>query len=167
MTDSNRKAPHIRRIVTKHDASGKSVVWIDGAATNHRFPDEKISSTLMWATDETPTPFLVEEDAGNRVLGTPPPSGGSRFTMMEIQPGNTAHGLHRTDTIDYVICIAGEIDMDMEDSKVTMRAGDVLIQLGTNHGWVNRGTVPCRLAVVLVDGKPKRAGSVSGTQGAR
>jgi mannose-6-phosphate isomerase-like protein (cupin superfamily) len=167
MSDNSRKAPSIRRIVTTHDNSGKSVVWIDAPATNHKFPDEKVSSTLMWATDETPTGFLVQEDAGNRVLGTAPPAGGTRFTVMEVQPGNQAHGLHRTDTIDYVICISGEIDMDMEDSKVTLKAGDIMIQLGTNHGWVNRGSVPCRLAVVLVDGKPKRAGSVAGTQGAR
>ena len=167
MTEDNRKAPQIRRIVTRHDAGGKSVVWLDGPATNHKYPDGKISSTLMWATSETPADFIAGEDAGNRILGTAPPAGGTRFTVMEIQPGNAAHGLHRTDTIDYVICISGEIDMDMEDSKVTLRAGDILVQLGTNHGWVNRGAVPCRMAVVLVDGKPKRPGSVSGTQGAR
>jgi uncharacterized cupin superfamily protein len=77
------------------------------------------------------------------------------------------HGLHRTDTVDYVICIAGEIDMDLDDSTVTMRAGDVMVQLGTNHAWANRGTVPARVAFVLVDGTPKRAGSVTGAQNAR
>ncbi len=86
---------------------------------------------------------------------------------MEILPGNSLHGLHRTDTIDYVICISGEIEMLMDDSSVRLGAGDIMIQRGTNHGWVNKGTVPCRLAVILVDGKPKRSGSVTGVQNAR
>jgi quercetin dioxygenase-like cupin family protein len=87
--------------------------------------------------------------------------------MMEFQPGNAGH-LHRTDTVDYVICIAGEIDMVLDDAQsVTLRAGDVAIQRGTNHAWINRGDKPCRLAVVLVDAAPKREGSISGLVSAR
>jgi uncharacterized cupin superfamily protein len=62
--------------------------------------------------------------------------------------------MHRTETIDYVIVIAGEIDMDMDEETVHLRAGDVMVQRGTNHAWVNRGTVPARLAFVLVDAAP-------------
>ena len=166
MTD--RKPPSFRRVVTGHDTSGKAVVWIDGAATNHKYPDEKVSSTLMWSTMETPATYSGAEDEGARILGTAPPAGGTRFTMMEFQPGNAQHGLHQTDTIDYVICISGEMTMHVDDGKsVVLRPGDVLIQRGTAHGWENRGAVPCRLAVVLIDGTPKRAGSVSGTTNAR
>ena len=50
---------------------------------------------------------------------------------------------------------------------VTLTPGDVLIQRGTNHGWVNNGTVPCRLAVVLLDGTPKRPGSIAAMGHAR
>src|SRR5215469_10453396 len=57
-------------------------------------------------------------------------------------------------TIEDVIVIAGEIDMDMDDSTVHLRAGDVMVQRGTNHAWVNRGIVPARLAFVLIDAKP-------------
>jgi quercetin dioxygenase-like cupin family protein len=167
MTDPQRKAPHIRRIVTGHDKAGKAVVWIDAPAANHKFPDESVTSTLVWVTDETPADFTSDEDAGNRILGTAPPAGGTRFAVIEFQPGNKSHGLHRTDTVDYVICISGEIDMEMDDSTVKMKAGDVMIQRGTNHAWVNRGKQPARVAFVLVDGKPKRAGSVSGATSAR
>jgi quercetin dioxygenase-like cupin family protein len=167
MAEIQRKGPYIRRIVTGHDAAGKAVVWRDGLAGNHKFPDESVSSTLMWVTDETPADLLGEDDAGERIIGTAPPAGGTRFTVMEIAPGNTLHGLHRTDTIDYVICIAGEIAMRLDDSTVTMKAGDIMIQRGTNHGWINPGTVPARIAVVLIDGKPKRAGSVTGSRNAR
>jgi quercetin dioxygenase-like cupin family protein len=87
--------------------------------------------------------------------------------MMEFQPGNEAH-LHRTDTIDYVICIEGEIDMLLDERQfITMKAGDVLIQRGTNHAWANRSNKPCRLAVVLLDALPKREGSISGLVSAR
>ena len=102
--------PHFRRIVTKHDSRGKAAIWIDANATNHKFPNKKISSTLMWSTDGSPTLILSDEDAGDRILGSAPPPCGSRFTMMEFQPGNEAT-LHRTDTVDYVICLSGEIDM--------------------------------------------------------
>lgn len=168
MTDQARQPPHIRRIVTGHDPAGKAVIWIDVPAANHKFPDDKVSSTLMWSTTATPAEFLGSEDEGARILGTAPPAGGTRFTMMEFQPGNELHGLHRTDTIDYVICISGEMTMLVDDGRaVTLRPGDVLIQRGTAHGWVNKGSEPCRLAVVLIDGAPKRPGSVAGTAQAR
>ena len=166
--EKERPAPRFRRVVTGHDAAGHAVVWIDGEAGNHKFPDDKVSSTLMWSTDATPSDIRGTDDEGDRKLGTSPPPGGSRFTMMEFAPGNELHGLHRTDTIDYVICISGAITMLLDgDAKVVLHPGDVLIQRGTNHGWVNAGTVPCRLAVVLLDGSPKRAGSISGGGNAR
>ena len=163
-----RQAPKMRRVVTGHDADGKAVVWLDGNASNHKFPDGHVSSTMMWSTEALPSDFLGSVDDGSRVLGTNPPPGGSRFTMMEFQPGNELRGLHRTDTIDYVICISGEMTMYLDDGvTVVLRPGDVLIQRGTNHGWVNTGSVPCRLAVVLLDGAPKRAGSITGAGNAR
>lgn len=169
MTDqAKRQGPVFRRIVTGHDAGGTPVIWLDVPAENHKFPDEKVSSTLMWSTDRSPTGFSGSEDEGARILGSAPPAGGSRFTMMEFLPGNAVHGVHRTDTVDYVICIAGEIDMFLDETRfVTLRPGDVLIQRGTYHAWANRGTVPCRLAVVLLDAVPKREGSVAGAVSAR
>jgi quercetin dioxygenase-like cupin family protein len=164
---TERTAPNFRRVVTGHDASGKPVIWIDGNATNHKFPSDKISSTLMWSTDASPTQILSDEDEGTHILGSAPPANGSRFTMMEFQPGNAAN-LHRTDTVDYVVCVAGEIDMFLDDTQfITLRAGDVLIQRGTYHAWANRSDKPCRIAVVLLDALPKREGSVSGLVSAR
>jgi naringenin degradation protein FdeH len=164
---TDRPLPKFRRIVTKHDAEGQPTIWFDGDASNHKFPTEKISSTLMWSTETTPTEIFGTADEGERILGSAPPPGGSRFTMMEFQPGNGAN-LHRTDTIDYVICIDGEIDMFLDEKQfITMKAGDVLIQRGTNHAWANRSNKPCRLAVILLDALPKREGSISGLVSAR
>ena len=86
------------------------------------------------------------------LTGTAPPAGGTRLAVLELQPGNTLHGLHHTDTIDYVICMAGEVEMAMDDTTVKMKAGDVLIQRGTNHAWANRSGRPCRMLFILIDG---------------
>ncbi|NNN18474.1 MAG: cupin domain-containing protein [Acidimicrobiaceae bacterium] len=156
MADSARSYIPIRRIVAGHDESGKSVIISDGEAENYRGLGTR-RSTLMWATKETPADFLNTEDAGLWKLGTPPPPGGTRFCIIESAPGATYPAMHRTDTVDYVICIKGEITMDLDDSTVVMKEGDVLIQLGTNHGWRNETDQPALVAFVLVDGKPKNS----------
>ncbi|WP_420224597.1 cupin domain-containing protein [Pigmentiphaga litoralis] len=61
--------------------------------------------------------------------------------------------MHRTQTIDYAIVLSGEITMLLDDSEVVLKAGDVLVQCGTNHAWSNRGTVPCQIAFILLDGE--------------
>ena len=167
MKVKNSKGLYIRRIVTGHDDSGKEIVWIDEPATNHKFPDEKMCSTLMWLTDGMPADYTVDEDMGDRIVGTAPPPGGTRFAIMEIQPGNEYHSQHRTDTVDYCICLSGQVEMMLGDEVVKMNTGDVLIQRGTRHAWLNRGTQPARLAFVLIDGKPKRSDSLSGADQAR
>ena len=148
--------PPIRRIVTGHDAEGTAKVLIDAAASNWKSSSPGTVSTLIWSTDATPADIAIGEaieDGGARILGTAPPADGTRFAVIDFPPGN--HGrMHRTETIDYVIVIAGEIDMDMDEETAHLRAGDVMVQRGTNHAWVNRGTTPARLAFVLIDARP-------------
>jgi mannose-6-phosphate isomerase-like protein (cupin superfamily) len=110
----------------------------------------------MWCTDKAPTDIAIgesAEDMGARMLGTAPPPNGTRFTINDIPPGMPGV-MHRTETVDYCIVLAGEIDMDMDDSTVHLKAGDIVIQRGTNHSWVNRGTEPARIAFVLIDAHP-------------
>ena len=103
---------------------------------------------------------------GARTLGTAPPPGGSRVAVIDFPPGNKP-AMHRTETIDYVFVLSGEIDMDMDDSTVHMKAGDVMVQRGTNHSWVNRSNALARLAFVLVDAVPLGIGhAVVGTAAA-
>ena len=59
--------------------------------------------------------------------------------------------MHATESVDYAIVLEGEIDMLLDDSEVHLKAGDFLIQQGTNHAWVNRGDRPCKIAFVLID----------------
>jgi quercetin dioxygenase-like cupin family protein len=145
-----------RRVVTGHDANNVAKVLIDAPATNSRNPPSGLTTTLMWCTDAMPCDMPVGEnieDMGARKLGTPPPPNGTRFTVIDFPPG-CPPSMHRTETIDYVIVLSGEIDMDMDESTVKLKAGDVVIQRGTNHAWANRGTENARIAVVLVDAKP-------------
>jgi quercetin dioxygenase-like cupin family protein len=148
--------PPIRRIVTGHDASNVAKVVMDGPAANWKSGSPGTVSTLIWSTDSTPADISIGEaieDLGARMLGTAPPANGTRFAVIDFPPGNSGR-MHRTETIDYVIVISGEIDMDMDRSTVRLKAGDVMVQRGTNHAWVNRGKEPARLAIVLLDAKP-------------
>jgi quercetin dioxygenase-like cupin family protein len=150
------KRAGVRRVVTGHDRDGVAKVIIDGEAVNARRSAGGHVSTLIWCTDETPADISIGEDIedmGARALGTPPPENGTRFAVIDFPPGNTP-AMHRTETIDFVIAVSGEIDMILDDSTVTLRAGDVMVQRGTNHAWHNRGSEPARVAFVLVDARP-------------
>ena len=148
----------VRRIVTGHDANGTAKAIIDGPAQNTR-PGSSPGqfTTLMWCTDSMPTKMPIGEDAedmGARILGTYPPVNGSRFMIAEYPPGNHPR-MHRTETIDYIIVLDGEIDMEMDEgAMVTMKRGDVMIQRGTYHSWINRSAEVCRMAFVLMDAEP-------------
>ncbi|HVA11969.1 MAG TPA: cupin domain-containing protein [Stellaceae bacterium] len=61
--------------------------------------------------------------------------------------------MHRTETIDYAIILEGEITMVLDDEDVLLKAGDVVVQCGTNHAWSNRSSAPCTIAFVLIDGE--------------
>ena len=67
--------------------------------------------------------------------------------------------MHRTETIDYVIVLEGDVEMEVDDSTIKLKAGDVLVQRGTNHAWINRGSEPARIAFILIDAKPLGIGN--------
>jgi mannose-6-phosphate isomerase-like protein (cupin superfamily) len=147
----------IRRIVTGHDKNNVAKVLMDGPASNHRESRPGSRSTLIWSSDGTPADIAIGEgieDRGARKLGTAPPENGTRFTINEIPPGRPGR-MHRTETLDYAIVLSGEIDMEMDDgATVKLKAGDVVVQRGTHHAWINRGSVPARIAFILIDAKP-------------
>jgi quercetin dioxygenase-like cupin family protein len=156
MTNDTGAYSPIRRVVTGNDANGTAKVLIDGPATNRRTSKSGGVSTLIWCTDRVPADISAGEDAedmGARLLGTPPPPNGTRFTVNDIPPGRIGP-MHRTETIDYVIVLSGELELQLDDSTVNLKAGDVLVQRGTNHAWINRGTQSARVAFILVDAVP-------------
>lgn len=170
----------IRRVVTVCDGKGKAVVGIDGPARNVKVRKASggLVSTLLWVTDETPVDISGRADRADREIGVAPPPRGSAFRIVDFPPtadsalmdneaviremgishagakaGDDARHplMHRTRSIDYAIVMSGEIDMLLDDTEVHLRAGDVLVQQGTDHAWVNRGREICRIAFVLID----------------
>lgn len=173
--------PHsIRRIVTGHDDTGKAIIEMDGPAPNQKIREGTgFVSTLVWVTDETPARMDLRADRADRTMGVPPPPMGSVLRVVEFPPvtqeaesvsqadllkvmgvthsskqGQPARHafMHRTKSVDYVIVMSGEIDMLLDDSEVHLKAGDIMVQQGTNHAWVNRSSAMCRIAFVLIDG---------------
>lgn len=61
--------------------------------------------------------------------------------------------MHRTESVDYGIVLDGEITLILDEAETTVKAGDIVIQRGTNHGWANRSGKNCRIAFILIDGK--------------
>ena len=149
-------ALRVRRVVTGHDTTGQAIVKIDEVA-RHLFTGRPGATACnIWTTEGFPVNNDGADDAGQRKAGTTLPNG-TIFRMIEFAPGVAARN-HRTDSIDYITVISGEIDMELDDSTVHLQTGDVMVQRGTIHNWVNRGTAPCVLTVVLVDAKSVEAG---------
>jgi mannose-6-phosphate isomerase-like protein (cupin superfamily) len=175
-------ASAIRRVVTGKDSTGRAVAMIDArAATVHERSETGITNTILWVTDCPPVDLSERADAADRKVGVVPPPGGTIFKVIEFAPqkdlksdyetrrrifrglglapegefrGNPPDpGMHRTKTIDYVLILSGEIDMLLDDSEIHLKAGDVVVQRGTNHAWVNRENEPCKVAFILIDAK--------------
>src|SRR6266568_6226048 len=147
----------VRRVVTGHDGSGRAVVKIDEVSKNIVSNRPGASGCVVWTTDTIPAGNSGDFDGAARKVGTTLP-GGTVFRVIEFSPG-VAPRVHRTDSIDYAVVISGEIDMELEKgTEVHLKAGDVLVQRGTVHNWINRGKAPCVIAFVLVDAKPAAAG---------
>lgn len=149
-------ALQIRRVVTGHDTSGRATVKIDEIAKNPVSSRPGATSCVVWTTHGFPVNNDGGEDESRRQTGTTLDNG-TIFRILELAPGVSPRN-HRTDSIDYAVVMSGEVDMELDDTTVHLKAGDVLVQRGTIHNWVNRGTEPCVIAFVLIAAKPVTAG---------
>jgi hypothetical protein len=162
-----------RRIVTGHDDKGRSIIAQDGAISTDPF-----GLTDFWQTEAHAAPDTSGEP--DRPTRLEPPPHGTRFRFFAVAPepqGLTAdqfdalaatafaaldagrcrvdtrrHPLmHTTQTIDYIVVMRGAITLLLDAEEVPLKPFDVVIQRGTNHAWVNRGSEPALLMAVLVD----------------
>jgi quercetin dioxygenase-like cupin family protein len=147
---------NIRRVVTGHDAQGRAVVTIDAPVSRIKNNRPKVQSTVIWSTQGFPVDNDDPQDGSTRDVSTSEHDG-TVFRIVSYEPGATPRN-HRTDSIDYAVVMAGEIHMDLDGTELVLKQGDVLVQRGTIHNWVNRGVVPCVIAFVLVGAKPARPG---------
>jgi mannose-6-phosphate isomerase-like protein (cupin superfamily) len=150
----------VRRIVTGHDTNGKAVVASDERLTAvSRRIGANITGCEIWSTDRMPVDNSAAADAAQRAgfvkrynyVGT---GQGTTIRITEWAPGH-ARFTHRTETVDYAILLSGEIDLELDNVEtVHLKPGDVVVQRGTIHTWVNRGSVPAVTAFILIDAKP-------------
>ena len=165
-----------RRVVTGHNASGKSVFVSDetvGPVEATLLP--QFQATLLWGADNTPQ---FPDDGSMPEWHTYfPPVGGFRFGIFSVLPGaaqpegadeaaladvedklpgllrymdTTDPGMHTTDTIDFEVVLEGTIVLELDDgAEVTLHPGDTVVQNGTRHRWRNDGDTPARLALFI------------------
>jgi quercetin dioxygenase-like cupin family protein len=150
--------PKIRRVVTGHDSQGKAIVKIDEVCTQFRESRPNGYVCNIWTTDTQPADNSGQEDGGKREGAFTMIENGTVFRILDFQPG-VQRRVHRTDSIDYIVVMSGEIDMELDEGEsVHLKAGDVMVQRGTVHNWINRGTEPCVMAVILIHAKPVQVG---------
>lgn len=171
----------VRRVLTGHDQEGKSTIIADGYAPNVKEMASMsgLMLTEVWETSGAPASNEGHTDAAARPVRLEPPKNGTIFRVVEFPPdsqwrrhadGRAAFGsigashvsdrmssdplMHRTDTVDYAVVLKGEIHALMDRGETLLRAGDVLVQRGTNHSWSVRGSEPCIVAFTLVSAAP-------------
>jgi quercetin dioxygenase-like cupin family protein len=170
----------IRRVLTGDDANGRSAIVEDGPSPAVRTVPERpgYRVTNIWRTGAAPASVHAPDSIGEH-KGISPPKGGTVLRIIDFPPepkdpqeferamaatfGNMFRdaqhapkpgehpGMHRTDTVDYALMLEGELIAIMDEGETPLRAGDVLIQRGTNHAWANRSGKPARIAFVLID----------------
>lgn len=174
-------AMQARRIVTGHNEQGESVILFDDHAQNvtHIPSWEGLYVTELWVTSESPIDNSGVSDRSLRPMKHDPDANGTIFRLVEVPPESKtsfrAEGIfqelgsqnkpseadrnrhptmHKTNSVDYLVVLSGEMIMEMEQGSTLLKQGDCIVQRGTNHAWVNRSDKPCLLAAVLVDAVP-------------
>lgn len=176
-------AKRFRRLVTGHDAQGKSIVIFDGEPPTVLETPARPGATMtgIWDTTTMPPSLEGQADAYGHAINLMPPRGGTQCIALELQPEDAevmrrvdrdaafgamnaadklARGdrarhpyMHATETLDYVIVLKGEVYLILDGSEHLLKAGDVVVQRGTNHAWANRGKESCILIGMLIDAR--------------
>lgn len=171
----------MRRIVTGHNEEGKSVITIDGPPA--RSIGEDVGGLFeLWNTDGQDIISSDVIDRADEEIILSPPRGGTKFRYFQINPipegipenvmqdmaadafekigaghnriDTSKHpAMHKTETIDYIILLKGDVTLILDEEEIDMKPFDVVVQRGTNHAWVNNGTEPALLIAVLIDSK--------------
>jgi hypothetical protein len=171
----------VRRVLTGHDEEGRSTFIADGEAPNVKEMASMpgLALTDLWETAGAPASNQGDKDAAARPVRLEPPKNGTILRIVEFPPDSAwresadakaafksigaGHAkdaassdpmMHKTSTVDYIIVLKGEIYAIMEKGEKLLRAGDILVQRGTNHSWSVRGSEPCIVAAILVNANP-------------
>ena len=142
----------VRRVVTGHKKDGKATVSIDEISKDVVKPRARAAPSSTSGRRRLPADNNDDRDGAKQIIGTAMKDR-AVFRVIEYAPGVTPRN-HRTNSIDFAVVMSGEIDMELDDEVVHLKAGDVMVQRGTIHNWVNNGDKPCVIAFVLIDAAP-------------
>ena len=147
--------PEVRRIITLSGQDGSASILSDGPSPNSVVLNGS-RITRLWETRELPVPLNVTTDEGV-TAGNAYREGfaGTSLYTADISPGSDLSRIpiHAQDSLDYIAVLEGQIDLVLPDQSITMKQGDVLVQAGNMHSWVNTTDKPCRILVVVLTGK--------------
>ena len=165
----------LRRIITGHNDKGRSIVTLDGP------PGGQIGNLRdIWNSVGSDVDSLSSEDRGAMPVTLSPEPGGHKFRWFLVppvdpsiseeefakivkarfaamgaeheQPDTRRHpAMHKTETIDYIILLSGNVTLLLDEDERDLKPYDVVVQRGTNHAWVNKGTEPALLCAILID----------------
>jgi hypothetical protein len=161
--EQEARLPNLRRVVTGHDAAGRSIAMIDGPCIFHRdIGGGGWNVQDIWESNEVPVP--LDASAPDPTLGPVHfgiPTNGIRVRVSDIPPTKpgTKPFMHRTNSIDYLHILEGEVTMLLDDADhaLVLRKGDTIVQRATNHAWVNHTNQHCRVLVIMVAGRVSEA----------
>ena len=142
-----------RRVVTGHDERGVSVFSADGPVPVVKTAPDGALFCEIWSTDAMPAPIAAAEPDPTLTAVTVPPAPNGTKIRINVFPPGVVSPMHRTQSVDYGIVLDGEVVLALDDSETVLRAGDVVVQRGTNHRWENRSAQTARMAFILVDGE--------------
>jgi hypothetical protein len=175
--------PTVRRVVTGTDSQGHSHVLIDGNPTrvfggflSQVWVTDHAPASNAGTRDDGDRPQRLDPPTGGTTLVhfvLAPQSASASVSPAEMEKAtaqmfeglgaskarvNTSRnvGMHKTNTVDYVILLSGEVDLILDEGEVHLKQFDVVVQRGTAHAWVNRGAEPAQLMGVLIDAEPIR-----------
>ena len=133
-------------------------------------------STRIWVTDRTPARIKGIRETLDLPHTLEPPVGGSVCRAVTFPPDDTYRGkigarevqayfaamgspgastystkaphpyMQKTRTLDFCLVLEGEITLVLDTDEVDLKAGDTVVQRGTNHAWSNRSNRPCVVA---------------------
>lgn len=153
----------VRRVVTGHEG-GRSVFVSDGPVEATPLGTGG-DAWMVWGRDDTAR--FPDDGSQPEAVSPFPPVAGCRMTVLRLASGQSEAfdqfvvqglaefadpnepGMHRTATLDFDIVLSGSVVLQVDDGEVELRAGDIVVQNGTRHRWVNRGDEDAMLAVAI------------------
>jgi mannose-6-phosphate isomerase-like protein (cupin superfamily) len=160
----------IRRLITGH-ADGRSTFVSDENVAGISLGEGGGQGWVLWGRDDTAQ--YPDDGSQPDISAMFPPVGGCRLTILRLAPGGSEAfdrfvveamaefadqgqpGMHRTASLDFDIVLSGDVVLQLDDGEVELHAGDVVVQNGTRHRWVNRGSADAVLAVAIVGAEHK------------